>query len=107
MNLNNSEKLEKGIINLPSSPIIYEKKFKLNLKMKFMKVIIIAEAGVNHNGSLAIAKKLVDAAKLAKADYVKFQTFSPNQLVIKILQKQNTKEIFITLKKINLKCLKD
>ena len=71
-----------------------------------MKVIIIAEAGVNHNGSLAIAKKLVDAAKLAKADYVKFQTFSPNQL-LKILQKQNTKEIFIILKKINLKCLKD
>ncbi len=36
---------------------------------------IIAEAGVNHNGSLKIAKKLVDAAAEAKADAVKFQTF--------------------------------
>ena len=39
-------------------------------------VVIIAEAGVNHNGELSIAKKLVDAAHDAGADYVKFQTFS-------------------------------
>lgn len=36
---------------------------------------IIAEAGVNHNGNLALAKKLVDAARDAEADAVKFQTF--------------------------------
>ena len=36
---------------------------------------IIAEAGVNHNGSLAIAIKLADEAKKANADCVKFQTF--------------------------------
>ena len=54
-----------------------------------MKVIIIAEAGVNHNGSLAIAKKLVDVAKLAKADYVKFQTFNASALVIKNAIKKN------------------
>ena len=39
------------------------------------KPIIIAEAGVNHNGSIKIAKKLIDVAKIAGADYVKFQTF--------------------------------
>lgn len=43
--------------------------------------IIIAEAGVNHNGSLAMAKQLVRAAAAAGADYVKFQTFSADALV--------------------------
>lgn len=42
---------------------------------------IIAEAGVNHNGSLDIAKKMVDAAKEAGADYIKFQTFHAHSLV--------------------------
>jgi len=43
--------------------------------------IIIAEAGVNHNGSFEIAKKLIDAAEIAGADYVKFQTFKADKLV--------------------------
>lgn len=47
------------------------------------KVIIIAEAGVNHNGDLSIAKQLIDAAKEAGADYVKFQTFKADKLVSK------------------------
>ena len=47
------------------------------------KVIIIAEAGVNHNGMLSTAKNLVDAAKSSGADYVKFQTFSTDRLVTK------------------------
>ncbi len=37
--------------------------------------IIIAEAGVNHNGSIEFAKRLIDEAKACKADYVKFQSF--------------------------------
>ena len=45
------------------------------------KVFIIAEAGVNHNGNIDIAKKLVDAAVLAGADAVKFQTFKAEKLV--------------------------
>lgn len=45
------------------------------------KVVIIAEAGVNHNGSLVKAFQLVDAAVLAGADYVKFQTFKAGNLV--------------------------
>ncbi|MBO4926903.1 MAG: N-acetylneuraminate synthase [Clostridiales bacterium] len=39
-----------------------------------MKTIIIAEAGVNHNGDMDLARKLIDEAKKAGADYVKFQT---------------------------------
>lgn len=46
-----------------------------------MHTIIIAEAGVNHNGSMELAKKMVIAAKEAGADYIKFQTFIPEKLV--------------------------
>lgn len=42
--------------------------------------LIIAEAGVNHNGDLALAKRLVDVAAEAGADLVKFQTFSAERL---------------------------
>lgn len=43
--------------------------------------LIIAEAGVNHNGSLDLAKKLIDSAAEAGVDYVKFQTFRADKLV--------------------------
>ncbi len=46
------------------------------------KIFIIAEAGVNHNGDLRLAKRLIDAAKSAGADAVKFQTFLAEKLVI-------------------------
>lgn len=47
------------------------------------KVIIIAEAGVNHNGSISNAKKLIDLAKAAGADFIKFQSFKADNLVTK------------------------
>lgn len=47
------------------------------------KVLIIAEAGVNHNGEISIAKKLIDAAVDAGADVVKFQTFKAENVVTK------------------------
>ena len=49
-----------------------------------MSVFIIAEAGVNHNGSIALAKKLIDAAAISGANAVKFQTFKTEKLVSKI-----------------------
>jgi N,N'-diacetyllegionaminate synthase len=45
------------------------------------RVVIIAEAGVNHNGDIETAKQLIDAAAEAGADYVKFQTFKADKLV--------------------------
>jgi N,N'-diacetyllegionaminate synthase len=51
------------------------------------KVFIIAEAGVNHNGSIDLAKKLIDAAADAGADAVKFQTFKADRLATKLAHK--------------------
>lgn len=61
------------------------------------KTLIIAEAGVNHNGSLETARQLIDVAAEAGADYVKFQTFKANKLVTKTAaraeyQNTNTKD---------------
>ena len=55
----------------------------MNLKKKNKKTIVIAEAGVNHNGNMNIARKLIDTAVTARADYVKFQTFDVDSLILK------------------------
>lgn len=52
-----------------------------------MSVFIIAEAGVNHNGSIDLAKRLIDEASNSGADAVKFQTFKAENLVTKNSQK--------------------
>lgn len=51
------------------------------------KTLIIAEAGVNHNGNIELAKKLIDAASEACVDVVKFQTFKAEKLVSKSAEK--------------------
>jgi len=75
-----------------------------------MTVFIIAEAGVNHNGSIDLAKKLIDVASASGADAVKFQTFKADNLATKkaqkaIYQKENTdkeESQFDMLKKLEL-----
>lgn len=56
---------------------------------KLKSTFIIAEAGVNHNGSLNVAKKLIDEAAIAGVDAVKFQTFKTEKLVSKNAGKAN------------------
>ena len=62
-----------------------------------MKTKIISEIGVNHNGSLGLAKKLIDYSAKAKADFVKFQIYKTENLVRKntkksLYQKVNSKD---------------
>ena len=74
------------------------------------RTIIIAEAGVNHNGDINIAKRLIDVAAHAGVDYVKFQTFKANKIVTKQAkradyQNVNTKNLdtqYEMLKKLEL-----
>ena len=69
-----------------------------------MKTLIIAEAGVNHNGDLKIAKKLIAEAKKAGADIVKFQSFKANELVTKIAAKLTTKNNTLMNTRASSKC---
>jgi len=56
-------------------------------------VIIIAEAGVNHNGSVETAKKMIEVAASSGADYIKFQTFKTEKLVTASARKAAYQEI--------------
>ena len=74
------------------------------------KTYIIAEAGVNHNGDISTAKKMIDVAVKAGADAVKFQTFRAEQLVCQSAKKadyqmettDSTESQFEMLKKLEL-----
>jgi N,N'-diacetyllegionaminate synthase len=56
-------------------------------------ILIIAEAGVNHNGDLVLAKKLIDVAADAGADLVKFQTFSADRLATREAKKADYQSV--------------
>lgn len=74
------------------------------------KIFIIAEAGVNHNGDIDIAKKMIDAASEAGVDAVKFQTFKAEKIVsmnapkaeYQIENSNNTESQFQMLKKLEI-----
>ena len=51
------------------------------------KTFIIAEAGVNHNGNMTLAKQMIDVAVEAGVDAVKFQTFKADKLILKNIDK--------------------
>lgn len=75
-----------------------------------MNTMVIAEAGVNHNGDLGQAKKLIEVAAKSGADFVKFQTFNADRLVTKKVRKaryqmqnsQNSESQFEMLKSLEL-----
>ena len=58
-----------------------------------MSIFIIAEAGVNHNGSINLAKKLIDAASISGANAIKFQSFKAKNLATKNSEKANYQKI--------------
>ncbi len=71
-----------------------------------MSVFIIAEAGVNHNGSIDLAKKLIDVASDSGADAIKFQTFKAKNLVTKNSEKANYQKILTDQKETQFDMLK-
>ena len=66
---------------------------------------IIAEIGVNHNGRISTAKKLIDKAKICGADYVKFQIYKAEEMAVKKLTKAPYQsQVILERKKISFKC---
>ena len=76
------------------------------IKKLNQKVIIIAESGVNHNGDLKLAYKLIDAAKNCSADYIKFQTFNTNELILKNTKKAKYQKLNDSKKRSQYEMLK-
>ena len=64
---------------------------------------IIAEAGVNHNGNIDCAKRLIDRAKWAGADAVKFQIFDAEDIVTKQAEKADIKKMLLARMNPNLR----
>jgi len=84
-----------------------EIKIKNKLISKGSPCFIIAEAGVNHNGDINLAKKLIDKAKETGADAVKFQTFKAENLVAKKARMADYQEKNIGKKKTQFEMLKN
>ena len=70
-------------------------------------VFIIAEAGVNHNGSVDLALKLIDSAKASGADAVKFQTFGPTSSLLALRIRRHIKNGPRRLRNHSLRCCSD
>ena len=70
------------------------------------RVFIIAEAGVNHNGSIIIAKEMIDAAFNAGVDAIKFQTFKAERVVSKYAPKAEYQEESIDEKESQLEMIR-
>ena len=78
----------------------------MDIDLTFKKVFVIAEAGVNHNGSTNLAKKLIDVAIDAGVDAVKFQTFKAQNLATKYANKANYQKNLTSLKESQFEMLK-
>ena len=61
--------------------------------MKQKKLKLLQEAGCNHNGNVKMAFKLIDEAKKANADAIKFQSFKADQTVTKLAKKHYAKSV--------------
>lgn len=75
----------------------FNKSFKINGRKvgDGAKTFIIAEAGLNHNGSFEVAKKLIDNAKKSRCDAIKFQSFLPDSRVSKKVKSEKYSEKII------------